>query len=229
MNAAILLSGGVGSRIASDIPKQYVRLNGHMMITYSLHTLLQCEYVDEVYIVADEAWRDEISADVADVKIKDFAKPGTNRQASIFSGMETIISNHDEAGDDDTVLVHDAARPFLTVSMLDECYKALSGHDGVMPVLPMKDTVYYSEDGSNISKLLDRSKIFAGQAPELFRLRKYYEANKALLPDKINEINGASEPAVMYGMDIAMISGDEANYKVTTDEDMRRVYESMAT
>ena len=62
----------------------------------------------------------------------------------------------------------------------------------------------------------------AGQAPELFKIKPYYEANKALLPDRINTVNGASEPAVMYGMDIALVAGDEGNYKITTDADMER-------
>ena len=89
-----------------------------------------------------------------------------------------------------------------------------------MPVLPMKDTVYESADGRSVTKLLEREKIYAGQAPELFRLRKYYEANKVLVPLKINEVNGATEPAITKGMDVAMIMGDESNYKVTTKEDM---------
>ena len=93
----------------------------------------------------------------------------------------------------------------------------------MMPVLPMKDTVYLSNDGKNISGLIDRSTVFAGQAPELFRLERYYEANVRLLPDEIYKINGASEPAVMAGLKIAMIPGDEKNCKITTAEDLERL------
>ena len=114
---------------------------------------------------------------------------------------------------------------FLASVLLDMCYRSLPGHDGVMPVLPMKDTVYYSEDGSSVTELVDRSKIFAGQAPELFRLKAYFDANLALLPDKIMQINGASEPAFLAGMDIAMIAGDETNIKITTDSDLKKYIE----
>ena len=68
--------------------------------------------------------------------------------------------------------------------------------------------------------MLNRNEIYAGQAPEVFRLRKYYEANQRLLPDKILQINGATEPAIMAGMDIAMIPGDERNFKITTKTDL---------
>lgn len=107
----------------------------------------------------------------------------------------------------------------------NRCYRALSEDgdtEGVMPVLPMKDTVYLSKDGKDISGLIDRSSVFAGQAPELFRLEPYYEANVRLLPADILKINGASEPAVMAGMKIAMIPGDERNVKVTSAEDLEK-------
>ena len=67
-----------------------------------------------------------------------------------------------------------------------------------------------------------RSRIFAGQAPELFDIEKYYAANVRLLPDKIMSINGSTEPAVMAGMDIAMVTGDENNFKITTMADLER-------
>jgi 2-C-methyl-D-erythritol 4-phosphate cytidylyltransferase len=183
--------------------------------------------------VAEHEWRELIEADADKAgldagKIGGYAIPGTNRQTSILNGMQEIIRSVDEKvdiaamNDGDTVLIHDAARPFVTVKLLNECYEALPGHDGVMPVLPMKDTVYLSEDGLAVSELLDRKKVFAGQAPELFYLKPYYEANMALMPDNIHMICGASEPAIIRGMDIVMIPGDEDNFKVTTMGDLNR-------
>ena len=91
----------------------------------------------------------------------------------------------------------------------------------------MKDTVYFSEDGENVTSLIDRGKVYAGQAPELFKLMPYIKANEVLLPDKILLINGSTEPAVMAGMDIVMIPGDENNYKITTKADMERFEEKV--
>lgn len=234
MNHAIVLSGGTGTRTGANMPKQYVRVDGHMMVTHALRSLLCSDRIDRLYIVCADEWRDEITEDVREAglnagKIAGYAKPGDTRQLSILNGLNYIIEenklgNTDLSGTEgsvDTVLIHDAARPFLTEDLIGRCYDALEDNDGVMPVLPMKDTVYLSNDGSNISGLLDRRTVFAGQAPELFRLMPYYEANRKLLPDKILKINGASEPAVMAGMKIAMIPGDEKNIKVTTAQDLR--------
>ncbi|MDE5824197.1 MAG: 2-C-methyl-D-erythritol 4-phosphate cytidylyltransferase, partial [Lachnospiraceae bacterium] len=120
------------------------------------------------------------------------------------------------------ILIHDAARPLLSEEMITDCVKAMEGHDGVMPVLPMKDTVYRSVDGKTVSALLERTEIYAGQAPEAFRLGLYYQANRRLFPDKIRGINGSTEPAIMAGMNIAMIPGDEGNIKITTPSDLER-------
>lgn len=229
MNYAVLLSGGRGKRLKSDVPKQYIIVNGKMIITYSLETLISSEYIDKIIIVAEDEWTCEIIDNLNDNnicvdKIMGFAKPGSNRQMSIINGMKKIMDSKPD--NDSSVMIHDAARPFLNNSIIRKCYDALKGHDGVMPVLPMKDTVYYSEDGNVVSELLDREKIYAGQAPELFALEKYYNANVSLSNEMILNVNGSTEPAIMAGMDIAMIPGDENNYKITTQSDLERFYNS---
>lgn len=225
MNIALILSGGTGTRLGSDIPKQYIKVNNKMIIGYCLETLIDNDNIDYIQIVADEAWHSEIEKESVNPKFKGFSKPGANRQLSIYNGLTDIKKYAD---DDSFVLIHDAARPLLKDELINSCCETLnvnSFYDGVLPVLPMKDTVYMSDDGKAVSSLLDRSKIYAGQAPEVFRLGKYYEANKALLPEKILSINGSTEPAILSGMNIAMIPGDEGNFKITTMADLMRFKE----
>lgn len=224
MNIALVLAGGTGTRLGADIPKQYIEVRGKMIIDYCLETMEHSRDIAEVWIVADEMWREHIKK--VD-KFKGYACPGRNRQLSIYNGLKAIEESLADKEKEVNVLIHDAARPFLTEKLIRECVKAVEGHDGVLPVLPMKDTVYYSEDGKVISSLINRDKLYAGQAPELFRLQPYIQANEALLPDKILLVNGSTEPAIMAGMDIVMIPGDENNYKITTKTDMKRFTEMM--
>lgn len=149
-------------------------------------------------------------------KFRGFSNPGANRQMSIYHAL-TDIRNY--AKEDDKVFIHDAARPFVTTDQITRCLTDIEGHDGVLPVLPVKDTMYMT-NGKRICSLFDRKYIYAGQTPELFLLGKYYEANKVLLPDRILSINGSTEPAVMAGMDIRLSAGDEGNFKVTTKQDL---------
>lgn len=227
MVTALLLSGGTGTRMGVETPKQYIEVKDKPIISYCLRTLLSHDGIDAVQIVADEMWHKIIlkcleSRD----KFRGFSRPGKTRQLSIVNGLEDI---RQYAGENDCVLIHDAARPLLSKTQISDCLDAVAaGHDGALPVLPMKDTVYYSEDGRAVTSLLERSRIFAGQAPEIFVLGKYYEANRNLLPEKILTINGSTEPAVMAGMDIAMIPGDEENFKITTRADLERFREKAA-
>lgn len=242
MNMAILLSGGAGSRMHSDVPKQYIHIGGRLLITYALATLIEASDIDRILIVAEHEWREFIMEDVKKNriptdKVMGFAVPGCNRQASILNGMQEILrqiyperlqdrldsrEEWENITDADTVFIHDAARPMLLQKQVQDCFAALAGHDGVMPVLPMKDTVYLSRGGVTVSGLLDRDQVFAGQAPELFRFKRYYRANMALMPDRLAGINGSTEPAILAGMDIVMIPGDEKNFKITTPEDLER-------
>ena len=225
MNIALVLAGGTGVRLGADIPKQYIEVNGKMIIDYCLETLDCSEKIDRVMIVADVIWQQHIKK--VD-KFMGFARPGENRQLSIYNGLMAIkgILTDDECGQS-KVLIHDAARPFLTCNLIDECFDAVEGHDGVLPVLPMKDTVYFSEDGKCISSLINREKVYAGQAPEVFRLVPYIKANETLPPTEILAVNGSTEPAIMAGMDIVMIPGDENNYKITTMSDMKKFKASL--
>lgn len=223
MTTALILSGGTGTRVGGDIPKQYRNVDDKPILIYCLEQLYKNEQIDAIQIVAAPEWQKQISIWLAkyDVnrKFKGFSEPGENRQLSIFHGLESI---QEYAAKEDLVLIHDAARPLLTQKMITECIMAAESHDGVLPVLPMKDTVYYSKDGQVVASLLERSCIFAGQAPEVFVLGKYMEANKRLLPDNILKINGSTEPAIMAGLDIVMIPGDEGNFKITTKADLER-------
>jgi len=236
MNIALILSGGTGTRLGADIPKQYIEVQGRPILLFALERLLNHNGIDALWIVAAREWQDTIAGwlsrmsggsgpaantycGIGKGKFRGFSLPGANRQLSILNGLEDIRKFADE---DDWVLIHDAARPMLSSGLITEILNAAKGHDGAIPVLPMKDTVYASRDGRRITSLLDRSSIYAGQAPEVFRLGKYDEANRSLLPDAILKINGSTEPAVMAGMDIAMILGEEGNFKITTEADLEK-------
>lgn len=218
MNIALVLSGGTGSRLGTDIPKQYLEVNGKTVISYCLEVFENCPAISAVQIVAQEEWKELIGKSSL-TKCKGFSTPGENRQLSILNGLKDI---RQYAKNDDTVIIHDAARPLVSGQLIENVIEAAKVHDGAIPVLPMKDTVYFSEDGRKITSLLDRKSVVAGQAPEAFKLGAYYEANRKLLPDKILEINGSTEPAILAGLDIAMIHGDESNFKITTREDLLR-------
>lgn len=217
MNIALILAGGTGTRLGADIPKQYIEVYGRPVISYCLELFENMSEIDCIWVVAEERWHEFIKSSTGK-KVKGFSNPGRNRQLSIWNGLQGIS---DFASSEDVVVIHDAARPLVTEKLVRDCLRACETHDGALPVLPMKDTVYIGEQGRIVS-LLDRQKVFAGQAPEAFLYGKYFEATRELLPEKILNVNGSTEPAILAGMDIAVVEGDEKNFKITTQEDLKR-------
>lgn len=217
MNIAIVLAGGTGSRLGAKLPKQYLEVAGKPIIAYCLQTFDRHPAIDAIWVVAEAEWYPLIRK-WAGRKLKGFSGPGENRQLSILNGLEDVYAY---AGDEDVVLIHDAARPLVSDAMITNCVYGCREHEGVMPALPVKDTVYYGADG-RIESLLERSRLVAGQAPEAFRLGAYYGANRSLTMEQMMCINGSTEPAILAGMDVCYIAGEEQNFKVTTPEDFKR-------
>lgn len=232
MNVALVLAGGTGTRLGADMPKQYLRVCDRMIITYCLEEFAKSNDIDKIWIVANEEWHNTIKNEIGQLpdclsKFVDFCAPGDNRQLSIVNGLTAVRNYCLGVAEDVAVMIHDAARPCISQELIKRCFASVKGHDGVMPVIPMKDTIYMSEDGKQVTSLLDRSKLFAGQSPEVFKLEPYYEACKSLMPDRILSINGSTEPAIIAGLDIAIVAGDEANYKITTMADLERFKEQL--
>ncbi len=224
MNIAVILAGGTGTRMRDDgFPKQYLEVNGKPVLVYTLEKFQSCEIVDRIIVVADSQWEARIhswAAHYGITKLCAVAAPGQTRQESVFSGLlacEPYIS-----GQEDYVLIHDAARPLVTPELICTSVKSTYGHDGCLPVISIKDTVYYSLDGHSITGQADRSTLFCGQCPEVFRLSAFLALNKRTPPDVLKKIRGCCELAFQNDMDIVMIPGDEDNFKLTTATDLRR-------
>ncbi len=225
MNAAIILSGGTGTRMGSDIPKQYLEAGGKPVIAYCISVFESSADIDGIVVVAAAEYRDLIRSLFSDEKkFLGFADPGANRQLSILSGMNVL---RPVMGPDDHVIIHDAARPLITCELISGITEALKTGEAVLPVLPVKDTLYEVENG-RVTGNLDRSRVCAGQAPEGFRFGAYLKAVESLLPERILDISGSMQPAVIAGMDIVCIPGDERNFKITTPADLERFNEIQA-
>ena len=237
MNYAILLAGGTGRRITSTkVPKQFVRAGGKMMVTYALEPLLKSNHVNRVCVVAEHEYRNLIYADAEQAgldvkKISCYAIPANSgRQGSVLNAMQEILRDIcgevdvEQVPDGDTVLIHDAARPFLTTQMMDNCYETFYGHDGIMTVLPLYDNIYRTKEEEWTIEItpMDRKGVVIEQTPAIFRLKKYYKANMALMPDKLCRVKGLAEPALKAGLEVVTADGDDRNFKITTESDLER-------
>lgn len=224
MNYAILLSGGIGTRMQiSKYPKQYLQVNEKPILVYTLEKFQNCKAVDSIVIVASEEWQDQIKKWIDDYNISKFcgfAEPGEQRQESIKNGLNACLKF--ECSNNDIVIIHDAARPLVSDNLICKCIQFAIEYGGCMPVLPVTDTIYQSIDGSSIDGLLNRNTLYAGQSPEAFKLVDYAKLNNSISVDELNMYKGTSEIAFKYGMNIHLIEGEESNFKLTTPKDLEK-------
>lgn len=220
MNTAIILAGGVGSRMGVDRPKQFLMVREKPIISYCFDIFQNHSEIDKIVVVVSEEWQgfvEEYAQKFGVTKLCGYAPAGKTRQHSIYNGLKCIEQN---APDTDIVIVHDAARPLVSDQIIFDCIKGATEFDGAMPVISVKDTVYQSKDGKKIGQLLKRSELFAGQAPESFKFRKYLDIHNEVSDEEIASTAGSSEIAYRHGMEISMVKGSERNLKITTIEDL---------
>jgi len=228
MNIAIILSGGVGSRMGSNIPKQYIEIDNRPIISWCIETFDNRDDISAIIIGVAEEWRPYVEKQINYCKKSMyFSSAGETRQYSIYNALK--VAKEKGFADDDIVIIHDAARPMVSDRIIDECINGIDeGYDGVLPALPVKDTIYLSNASGTISQLLDRCLLRAGQAPESFRLGSYLALHNNMLREELLKINGSTELAFKAGQRIKIVEGDEMNFKITTPDDLERFIQIIA-
>lgn len=221
MNTAIILAGGIGSRMKTERPKQYILVKNKPIVIYSLEIFEKHKDIDKIIVVVSDEWKSYVEDCVSKYKISKvcgYASAGKTRQHSIYNGLKLIAEN---ANDTDVCIIHDAIRPLVSDEIISEIILGALEDDGAMPVISVKDTIYQSKNGKNINNLLKRAELFAGQTPESFKFRKYFEIYNSVSDEEIANTTGSSEIAFRYGMNIRLIKGSETNLKITTIEDLK--------
>lgn len=228
MNIAIILSGGVGSRMGCSIPKQYFEVNGRPIIDWSVSSFAMRRDIAKIVIVVANKWLEYVKGRFSGYAKKIiYAEAGESRQHSVYSGLKAAASSGCKA--DDIVIIHEAARPLVSDKIIDDCISGIEeGFDCVMPALMVKDTIYVSDDGITVSGLLERGSLRSGQSPESFRLGNYLSLNEKLTRDELIGIKGSAELAFRAGQRVKIVDGDEDNFKITTPPDLARFKQIVA-
>lgn len=216
MNVAIVLSGGSGKRMGTDIPKQYLSIAGKPVIVHTILQLQSCEEIEYIIVTAAGSWHDSIiewREQYGLYKLREIAPAGADRQLSILNGLLAArpYMTDETAG----VLVQDAVRPMASRALIHRLLCELRGSPAVMPAVPVTDTVYASRDGVWVDGLMERSTLFAGQAPEAFRYWDYLKLYQETPIDELCSMSGSSQLPQSRGWRIKMVPGEQSNIKLT--------------
>lgn len=221
-NIAVVLSGGTGTRMGADRPKQYIELAGKPILVHTLEQLQCCEMVDGVLVTASPQWETMIlqwKQEFSLSKLLTVARAGANRQLSIWNGLKTaeqFVDRDEQVG----VIIQDAVRPLASAELLSRLIRELREAPAVMPVLPITDTAYISRDGRWVDGLLDRSTLYAGQAPEAFHYWLYWALYRDTPEKDFSAMSGSCQLPYSRGWKVKMIQGEQENIKITYSKDL---------
>lgn len=216
---ALVAAAGIGKRMGSVIPKQYLPLAGRPVIAHALAPLLDHPRIDGVAVAlgAEDEWWPTVAAELNAAKPLRVVTGGAERCHSVLNGLDAL---RERAAPKDWVLVHDAARPCLTAKDLDRLLAELADDPvGGLLAIPVRDTLKQADDAGRVAATVDRSRLWYALTPQMFRLGMLREALGAALA---RGLLVTDEAAAMEAVGFAprLVEGRADNLKITRPEDL---------
>jgi len=214
---AIVPAAGSGRRMAAETPKQYLLVNGLPILEHTLRALLACPDIRGVVVVLDPSDRRADSvASLSDQRVFK-ASGGAERADSVLSGLRSLT---DYISLGDWALVHDAARPCVSVSVLRALIdRALSSDTGTVLAQASTDTVKQVGNNGLVAATLDRRSIWRAQTPQMFRLSELEHALSSALESGVS-VTDESMAMERLGYPVSLLEGPSTNIKVTLPADL---------
>ena len=234
-NIAVILAGGIGARVGGNTPKQLLPLtDGHSVLEHAVNAFEQSPHIHEVCIVMHPdyiAYTEQMLLANAWQKVRHIIPGGKERWESSVNAIRLLSERREARGNEVNLLLHDAARPFVSQEIIARVCEALKQHEAVTVAIPSTDTVYEMADGK-VARIPNRSTIMRAQTPQAFRLSLIAEAYaKALGVTNLSTAACATAhlPATddcgivhehMPEVPIYIVKGEEQNKKITFKEDI---------
>ena len=214
---ALILAGGRGTRFGAPLPKQYLPLLGDAILRHAVCNFVDHPDVDGVRVVIGSEDREHCASALAGLDLLDPVTGGRTRQESARLGLESLVPIAPQ-----TVLIHDAARPFVDAGTIARALAALETCAAALPAVPVSDTLKRERkdaDAPLVGETVARAGLWRAQTPQGFRFPEILAAHRAAAGLALTDDAAVAEHA---GLDVALVAGDEANIKVTTEEDLER-------
>ncbi|HED09009.1 MAG TPA: 2-C-methyl-D-erythritol 4-phosphate cytidylyltransferase [Ignavibacteria bacterium] len=212
----IIPAGGKGLRSGSSVPKQYLKFYGKELIAYTIETFQKSGLVDQIIIAAELAYHKRLLQIIKEykfTKVNSIVDGGTTRQDSVFNCIKSL-----NAEKNDMVVVHDAARPLLTKTVLNNAIKYAEEKGNAVVSIKAKDTLV--KGANTVDSYIKRENVHYIQTPQIF---KYKDFIKAIKYSEENNYSGTDESSLMkkIGKRIFLVNGSAINIKITTKEDLK--------
>lgn len=208
--SVILVAGGSGKRMGSELPKQFLPLNGKPILLHTLENFFSwnehCELIVVLPKLEMQLWSDLLKKHACQIEHKTVAG-GKERFHSVANGLKEATK--------ELVFIHDGVRPLVSHNTLNACLANLESNSAVVPVLPMVDSVRQISGESN--KALNRSELFRVHTPQCFYTSKLKNAFAVTYKETFTDDASVAED---YGIPVSLVESNEENIKITRPIDI---------
>ena len=212
----IILASGTGSRFGGDVPKQFLHVNGRMVIEYTLDACLRTGAIGELIVVVSEPWKtkmEEVVAPWQRIKPIRVVVGGATRKESCENGVAAISEENAK------VLIHNGVQPFITPRTLADCVVALDRYDAVSVGSPCVYTVLELDANRELKRIIRRSQSVNDLGPECFKLSFLRNVFEIAREDK--DFTNITGMVMKYGLGrVYVVDGDPGNTKITYRDDL---------
>lgn len=214
MIVALIVAGGRGQRLGGPVPKQYRLLEGEAIIRRTITAFRRHAAIDQVRVVIHPDDVELFAQATAGMELGAPLLGGRSRQESVRRGLEGL-----EAAQPNIVLIHDAVRPFIAAATIDRVIAALDHTPGAIAGVRLADTLKRC-DGNRITGTVPRGDLWRAQTPQGFRFAAILAAHRAQAG--CDDLTDDAAVAEAGGIGVTMVEASEDNFKITTEDDLRR-------
>ena len=207
----VIAAGGKGTRFGTDIPKQFVEVCGAPILSHTIDKFEKSPSVSEIVIVSHKdylVYCSDIVKSFGFSKVTAITEGGNTRQQSVLKGLKAL------SNDTDYVLIHDAARPFVSIETIEACCKETVKHGACAAGTKAVDTLKISQDGEFITATADRDKIWHIQTPQCFCKDFIIQCHKNAVFEALEATDDCAL-AEHYGAKIKLLDAGRENLKIT--------------
>jgi 2-C-methyl-D-erythritol 4-phosphate cytidylyltransferase / 2-C-methyl-D-erythritol 2,4-cyclodiphosphate synthase len=215
--AAVLVAAGRGLRAGGGGPKQYRSIGGQSVIYRALEPFCRHPGIVAVQPVLNPEDTKLFQAAVSGLRHDPPTAGGATRQASVRAGLEALSGRKP-----DVVLIHDAARPFVSAELISRAIEALGRAGAAIPAIPVADTIKLLDASGNVEGTPDRARLRIAQTPQAFRYDLILDAHRRAAREGRTDFTDDAALAEWAGLTVTTFEGDVANMKLTTPEDFLR-------
>ena len=221
MNICLLMMAGIGLRFGAERPKQFFEVEGEPVFGQILKGLNRSECVDKIVIVTHVNWIDHVNDWVGAHDIEKFFATipgGSTRSESVKKGL---IKAFEIAKDDDVILIHDAAHPYVDQNGMKQLVEAVHKFGAATMAQRQYDTCYGIDENDMVTKVIPRQFVVSGASPEAFKFKDVYDIYMQASEEELNVMTSTGAIAMAHGIQMKVIILNTINLKITYQSDMK--------